>query len=67
LFQNCNESTINLHLNPIELSALKPVRLLLCWAHTGISQDKTNYMRKGVGEEAESPEKSEMGLMLRNK
>jgi len=24
-------------------------------------------MRKGVGEEAESPEKSEMGLMLRNK
>lgn len=64
---------MNLHLNPTELSIVqrkhfkKPVRLLHCWAHRESSQDSTNHMRKGVGEEAEIPEKSESGLMLRNK
>lgn len=33
----------------------------------GNSQHNPNHIRKGVGEEAEIPEKKELGLMLRNK
>lgn len=33
----------------------------------GSSQDNTNHMRKGGGEEAKTPKKSELGLILRNK